>query len=66
MIHVHCGPLEGVLACICRTFLGVIFSMEGLAHLDLHKGLKPVGWMMCSTHCMLEKINFTFGGTWVA
>ena len=44
---VICGPLEGVLVCLCRTFPGERFSMEGLGHLDLHRGLNPTGWMMC-------------------
>jgi hypothetical protein len=45
MIHVTCGPLEGVLVCLCRTFPGESFSMEEQGHLDLHRGLKPTGWM---------------------
>jgi hypothetical protein len=31
MIHVACGLLEGILVCLCRASLGVIYSMEDCA-----------------------------------
>jgi hypothetical protein len=63
MIHVTCGPLDGVLVFICRTLPGKIFSMEEQGHLDLHKGLNPIGWMMHPTPFKLWKMNVAIGGT---
>jgi hypothetical protein len=72
MIHVTCGPLEGILVCLCRTFLGVNYSMEKLCHFDLHGGLKtprmdsiPHGMGRGPRSiCRLDVIDVSFGGTW--
>jgi hypothetical protein len=33
-----CGPLEGVLACLCRSLTGDSLIVEAQGHLDLHLG----------------------------
>jgi hypothetical protein len=35
---VTCGPLEGVLVCICRSLTGESLIMKTQGHLDLHLG----------------------------
>jgi hypothetical protein len=35
---VTCGPLEGVLACLCRSLTGESLIVEAQGHLDLHLG----------------------------
>jgi hypothetical protein len=33
---VNCGPLEGILACLCRSLIGESLIVEAQGHLDLH------------------------------
>jgi hypothetical protein len=35
---VTCGPLEGVLACLCKSLTSESLIMEAQGHLDLHLG----------------------------
>jgi hypothetical protein len=47
MILVNCVSLDGVLVFICRAFPGESLFVEAQGSLDLHRGMKPIGWMMC-------------------
>jgi hypothetical protein len=42
------GPLEGVLACLCKALLITSF-MEMLCHFGLHRGKEPI-----DGHCALH------------
>jgi hypothetical protein len=35
---VTCGPLEGILVCLCRSLTGESLNMEAHGSLDLHLG----------------------------
>jgi hypothetical protein len=46
MILVTCGPLESVLVCLCMSLTCEILIVKEQGHLDLHWGMKTIGWMM--------------------
>jgi hypothetical protein len=71
MIHVTCGPLEGVLVCLCRTLPGGKPFHGRIVPFDLHGGLKSPR-MVTIPHrmgrgprssCAHEVMNVAFGGT---
>jgi len=72
MIHVTCGPLEGIIIFLLKTLPDELFSMEELCHIDLHEELKTpmmdsIPHMMGRRpwiHCTIEIMDFGFGGTW--
>jgi hypothetical protein len=56
MIHMTCGPLEGVLVCLCRTFLvGYWFATRILLSVKvkvLRGGISAYGWVTILLYCL--------------